>query len=60
MKGIVIVWLVLFVTVAVGWVKNIMNIVHAVQAGTELTATLIVQLVGVAIAPLGAILGYLL
>lgn len=60
MKGIIVVWFLVVVIVGVGWVKNIINIVHAIQAGTELTAMFIAQLVGVAVAPLGAILGYVL
>ena len=60
MKGIIIGWFVLVVTILIGWVLNIINIVNALQAGTEVTATFIAQLVGVVIAPLGAILGYVL
>jgi hypothetical protein len=60
MKGIIIGWFIAVVVIGIGWVLNIINIVHALQAGTEVTAVLIAQLVGVALAPLGAILGYVL
>jgi len=59
MKGVTIFGLVLFgiwVAAIVGWVRNIIDIVHTVS--DPLTGLFILRCVGIVVAPLGAILGY--
>ena len=63
MKGtvaMIAVWFVVVLVVALGWVKNLINVINAVQSGIEVSAVFLAQLVGVFFAPLGALLGYLL
>lgn len=52
----VLVWLGLICAGIVGWVMNIIAIVHAVSG--PLTTLLVVRLIGVLVFPLGAIMGY--
>jgi hypothetical protein len=56
-----LVWFTVAIVVVVGWVKNILNIVYYLQSSApDIDITIIAQLVGVVVVPLGAILGYVL
>jgi hypothetical protein len=50
-------WLILWVTILVGWVMNIVQIVHLAQADSPVNAMFILKVVGVVVAPLGGVLG---
>ncbi len=51
-----IVWLALVIAVTYGWIANI--IVIANSSFTEITGILILRVVGIFVAPLGVVLGY--
>jgi len=57
MKGFLLAGIVLLVVALIGWVMNIIAIVHS-GAMSEWTGFVIVRVIGVIIAPLGAVLGY--
>ena len=48
--------LVVFIAGIVGWVMNIVNLIGTI--GSSIDAEFVLRLVGVFVAPLGAILGY--
>lgn len=50
------VYLTLIIGVAYGWIMNIVTIAHS--NFNELTGLLVLRVVGIFIAPLGAVLGY--
>jgi hypothetical protein len=41
-----------------GWVVNLIDVVHAVTANDPFTTLLIVRIIGIPVAVLGAVLGY--
>lgn len=47
----------LWIAAIVGWVMNIITIAHA--NFSDLTGILILRIVGIFVAPLGAVLGYI-
>jgi hypothetical protein len=49
-------WLVLLLGLVIGWVMNIIDIVHGL--GGPITAMFVARLVGVFALPLGGVLGY--
>jgi hypothetical protein len=51
---IVLGWLALFVTVAIGWVMNVFDIIATVG----FSGLLVLRVVGLFLPPLGAFLGY--
>lgn len=51
---LVLVYLILVVTIAVGWVLNLVALIHA--AG--LSGLVVARAVGIFVPPLGAVLGY--
>lgn len=53
---VILIWLTVVIVGGIGWVKNIIEIVHSDFA--HITGMLVVRLIGVFIVPLGAILGY--
>lgn len=57
MKTLIVGYILLVLAAVVGWVMNIVAVVHA--AGGPLTAKLIIRIVGIFAAPLGAIMGYI-
>lgn len=61
-KGVVlyIVWLAFLVAIAIGLIVGwVLNVVTLYNAPPELTWSLVVRVIGVFVAPLGAILGWL-
>jgi hypothetical protein len=57
--GALIAWIIsggLFIAGCIGWVLNIVEIVHG---GMEITPVLILRFVGIFVAPLGAVLGWI-
>jgi hypothetical protein len=52
----ILVWIAVVAAGLVGWVMNIVTIVHT--CCEPLTGMLVVRIVGIFIAPLGAVLGY--
>lgn len=52
----ILVWIVIVGAGVIGWVMNIVAIVHT--CCTPLTGMLVVRIVGIFVAPLGAVLGY--
>jgi len=57
MRAIVVAYLLIIVTMVVGWVMNLVQVVHM---GTEaITGLFILKCVGVIVPPVGAVLGYL-
>lgn len=57
MKALLIGYMLIGLGAFVGWVLNIMAIVHGIDAG--LTTKMIIRIVGLFVAPLGAVMGYL-
>lgn len=53
---IFLIWLVVVLTIGIGWVLNITSIIHSDFA--HLTGLLVLRIIGVFIVPLGSILGY--
>ena len=53
-----IIWLCLVFAIGYGWVMNIINIVHA--DFTHITGLLVIQVVGIFVAPLGSVLGWVM
>lgn len=51
----IIVNLIILVALAVGWVSNLMNVLN----NEEITTLFIVQCIGILLAPLGAVLGFI-
>ena len=51
-------WLAVAAVISIGWVLNILNIL-AVESFTSVTGELILQLIGIVIVPLGALMGYI-
>lgn len=49
-------YIIIFLLFVVGWIMNIINIIR--QDDLELTGTLILQIIGIFVAPLGAIMGW--
>jgi hypothetical protein len=56
--SLLIAWMVFVVILMVGWVINIIKLLTMVSAGAEITTLFIVRLVGVPLAPLGAVMGW--
>ena len=54
--SISVIFAVLWVAGGIGWILNIVHIIH--EASNPITALFIVKCVGIFIAPLGAVLGY--
>lgn len=57
MKGLIVLWLALVVAGIAGWVMNIVQVVQ--QASEPFTVLLAVKIIGILIAPLGAVLGWI-
>ena len=57
-------FIVLWVAAAVGWVMNVINVINALMTNVPfveaITGTVVLQIVGIFVAPLGAILGYVI
>ena len=51
-----LIWLGVVLVGLIGWIMNIINIIHADFA--HITGLLVIQVVGIFIAPLGAVLGF--
>jgi hypothetical protein len=51
-----LVYLLLFIAGAIGWVRNIITIAHS--GLDQISGMLILRIVGIFVAPLGAVLGY--
>lgn len=57
MRSVVVVWLVVVMAVAIGWIKNIIAIVDfGFDAGVTIEIAL--RIVGIFVVPLGVIMGY--
>lgn len=54
--AVFLVWLVIVVTLGIGWVKNIIAIVGS--DFSHITGLLVVRIIGIFLAPLGSFLGY--
>lgn len=59
MKSIVLSYAIVGLLVVVGWVLNIVNIVQSLPSD-EITLTLLFQILGVFVFPVGSLLGYIL
>lgn len=51
-----LIWLALFLMLAIGWVMNIVTIAHS--NFSDLTGMLVLRTIGVFFAPLGGVLGW--
>ena len=56
MKGLLTVYVVLAIGGSIGWVMNIIALIHT--NFTPLTGMVVARVIGVFVAPLGAILGF--
>ena len=56
-EGFGLVWIAFVVAVLVGWVMNIVQLIHLSGTAT-LTLGIILRIVGIFVPPLGAIMGY--
>lgn len=54
-----LIYLIILIAGLVGWIWNIIKLVHLVMADGAVTAMFIMRALGTVVAPLGAILGYL-
>lgn len=54
--AVIIVWLFVVIPALLGWIMNIVKIVHSDFA--HIGGMLVVRIVGIFVAPLGAVLGY--
>lgn len=54
--AVIMICLALLVAVGYGWINNIISIIHSDFA--PLTGILVARIIGVFVAPLGAVLGY--
>ena len=52
-----LVWLAIVVAAAYGWVMNIVQLYHS--SFSEITGQLILRVIGIFVAPLGSVMGYL-
>lgn len=59
MKSIILSYVIVVLFLVVGWVLNIVNIVQSLPSD-EITLTLIFQILGVFVFPVGSLLGYIL
>ncbi|RWP18850.1 MAG: hypothetical protein EOR00_09435 [Mesorhizobium sp.] len=59
MKTFVLVYLAIIVAALYGWVVNLIAVIHLATADAPLTTMGIVRIVGIPLAGLGAILGWL-
>lgn len=50
-------WIILVITIGVGWVMNIVDLINAASAGADFTLFLALRIAGIFVPPLGAILG---
>lgn len=55
--GAALIWLVIVVAAVYGWVMNIIQLYHS--SFNDITGQLILRVVGIFVAPLGAVMGYL-
>ena len=53
----ILVWLGLLIGGGIGWIMNIVTIVHT--CCEPVTGMLVIRIVGLFVAPLGAVLGYI-
>jgi len=58
MKGIVIVYACIWILAIIGWIMNIVHVCH-VDFAAAITAKVVLQLIGIVVAPLGAVLGWI-
>ena len=58
MKSIFTVYALLWIAGITGWIMNIIKVVHFIQADTTVTGMFIFRCVGILLAPLGAVLGW--
>lgn len=56
--GLLLAYFVAICALLFGWVLNLIEIVHAFNANTELSVKLVLRIVGVFAVPLGGVLGY--
>ena len=56
--AIILVWGLLLVAPAYGWIMNIVNICSV--ESFEFSGVMIVQVIGIFVAPLGAVMGYVI
>lgn len=57
MKAILLCQLTLLLAIAYGWINNVVIIAHS--DFSQITGMLVIRCIGVFLAPLGAVLGYL-
>lgn len=58
MRTIALLYLALIVAGLYGWVANLVAVIHAATAGVPFTTLVIIRIIGVPVAVLGAVLGY--
>jgi hypothetical protein len=56
MKAVFLLYIAAFVSMAIGWVANIVQIVHMIHE--PVTTELVIRIVGVFAAPVGSVLGW--
>jgi hypothetical protein len=56
MRGILIAWILIMLIACVGWILNIVSIFNS--SFDSLTGILVLRVIGVFLAPIGAILGF--
>ena len=52
-----IVWLCIIIAIAYGWIMNIVSIAHS--SFNDITGMLVLRVVGIFVAPLGTVLGFI-
>ena len=57
MRGLILVWEGLVIAGVAGWVMNISQVIGMADAGV--TGLFVLKCVGIAVAPLGAVLGWI-
>ena len=55
--GAALIWLAILCAAAYGWVMNIVQLYHS--SFSEITGQLILRVIGIFVAPLGSVMGYL-
>ena len=59
MKNAIIIYLIGLILGIIGWILNIVDIINKASDNSEITTTFIIQCIGIFIAPLGAVLGWI-
>lgn len=58
MRTVALAYIALVIAALIGWVMNLIEVIHLATAGAPLTAGFIVRIVGVPVGIIGAVMGW--